>query len=277
MDRMSGKVALITGAARGQGRSHAVRLAEEGADVVAVDVLADNDALAYALATEEDMEETQRQVEATGRRFVACRGDVRSQDDLDAAVIAGVETLGHIDTVCLNAGVSGRKVPTWELDTDEFDKMIQINLLGAQRTVKAVVPHMIESGRGGSIVFINSTLGLKGIANLSAYTASKHGLLGLARVLAGELAPHNIRVNSVHPTGVGTDLILNEATWKTFRPDLENPTLDDAKEAFTALHQLPVAWVETVDVANAVLFLASDEARYITGISLPVDAGNLNR
>lgn len=277
MNRMSGRVVLITGAARGQGRAHAVRMAEEGADIVGVDVLADNSALAYTLATEDDMQETLRQVEATGRSMIARRGDVRSQEELDAAVAAGIEAFGFIDTVCLNAGVSGRKVPTWELETDEFNAMLQINLLGAQRTLKAVVPHMIESGRGGAIVFINSTLGLKGLPNLSAYTASKHALLGLARVLASELAPHKIRVNSVNPTGVGTGLLLNEATWKNFRPDLENPTLEDAKEAFTALHQLPVPWVEAVDVANAVLFLSSDEARYITGTSLPVDAGNLNR
>jgi (+)-trans-carveol dehydrogenase len=277
MDRMAGRVALITGAARGQGRAHAVRLAEEGADIVAVDVLADDDSVSYALATEEDMRETQRLVEATGRRIVARKGDVRSQDDLDEATAAGIAAFGFIDTVCCNAGISGRKVPTWELETDEFDRTLQVNLLGAQRTIKAVVPHMVEAGRGGSIVFVNSTLGLKGLAKLSAYTASKHGLLGMARSLAAELGPHSIRVNSVNPTAVGTDLIFNEATWRTFRPDLANPTLDDAIEAFTALHQLPIPWVESVDVANAVLFLASDEARYITGTSLPVDGGNLNR
>jgi SDR family mycofactocin-dependent oxidoreductase len=275
--RMQGRVALITGAARGQGRAFAVRLAQEGADIVALDVLADDAAIAYGLATESDMDETKKLVEATGRGIVTRRADVRSQDDLDAAVAAGLDRFGHIDTVCVNAGVSGRKVPAWELEPEAFDGMLQVNLIGAQRTIRAVVPSMIEADRGGAIVFVNSTLGLKGIATLSAYTASKHGLLGFARSLTIELAPHNIRVNSVNPTAVGTGLIFNEATWKTFRPDLESPTLEDAMEAFTGLHLLPVPWVDPEDVANAVLFLASDEARYITGVSLPVDAGNLSR
>jgi SDR family mycofactocin-dependent oxidoreductase len=274
---MQGRVALITGAARGQGRAFAVRLAQEGADIVALDVLADDAGISYGLATEADMEATRRLVEQTGRGIVTRRADVRSQDDLDAGVTAGLERFGHIDTVCCNAGVSGRKVPAWELDTDAFDGMLQVNLLGAQRTIRAVAPSMIEAGRGGSIVFVNSTLGLKGIGTLSAYTASKHALLGFARALTIEVAPYNIRVNSVNPTAVGTDLIFNEATWKTFRPDLESPTLEDAMEAFTGLHLLPVPWVEPEDVANAVLFLASDESRYITGVSLPVDAVNLSR
>jgi len=274
---MHGRVALITGAARGQGRAFAVRLAQEGADIVALDVLADDDAVAYGLATEADMAQTRALVEATGRGIVTRRADVRSQSDLDDAVAEGLDRFGHLDTVCVNAGISGRKVPAWELDTAAFDAMLQVNVLGAQRTIRAAVPAMIEGGRGGAIVFVNSTLGLKGIGTLSAYTASKHALLGFARALTIELAPHSIRVNSVNPTGVGTDLIRNEATYRAFRPDLENPTLDDAMEAFKSLHLLPVPWVEPEDVANAVLFLASDEARYVTGVALPVDAGNLSR
>lgn len=277
MGRMTGRVALITGAARGQGRAHAVRLAEEGADVVAVDVLADDTSVSYGLATPADMDETVRLVEATGRSIVARRADVRSQDDLNAAVAEGIERFGYIDAVCCNAGVSGQKVPAWELPTEAFEAMLQVNLLGAQRTIRAVVPQMIEAGRGGAIVFVNSNLGLKGLASLSAYTASKHGLLGLARSLTAELGPLGIRVNSVHPTAVATRMIMNEATYRTFRPDLQHPTLDDATEAYQKLHLLPVPWVEPVDVANAVLFLLSDEARYITGASLPVDAGNLSR
>lgn len=277
MSRMQGRVALITGAARGQGRAFAVRLASEGADIVALDVLADNNSLSYGLATEDDMEETRKLVEATGRHIVTRRADVRSQTDLDAAVEAGLDRFGHLDTVCCNAGVSGHKVNAWELETEAFQGMLDVNVLGAQRTIKAAVPAIIAGERGGAIVFVNSTLGLKGIATLSAYTASKHALLGLARSLTIELAPHNIRVNSVSPTAVGTGLIFNEATWKTFRPDLESPTLEDAMEAFRGLHLLPVPWVDPEDVANAVLFLASDEARYITGVALPVDAGNLSR
>lgn len=274
---MTGKVAFITGAARGQGRAHAVRLAEEGADIVAVDVLADNAEVSYPLATMEDMSETQRLVEATGRRIVVSRGDVRDQGELDEAVTAGLEAFGHIDVLCANAGISGEKGPSWERSAESFQEVLQVNLVGAWRTVKAVVPHMIAADRGGAIVFVNSTLGLKGAAGMGAYTSSKHGLLGLMRTLAIELAPHNIRVNSVHPTGVGTNMILNPATWKHFRPDLEEPTLDDAVGRFEGLNLLPVPWVESVDVANAVLWLASDEARYVTGAMLPVDAGNLSK
>jgi len=277
MGRLQGKVALVTGAARGQGRAHCLRLAEEGADIVAVDALADNSQLAYGLATAQDMAETERLVGATGRGWLAQRADVRSQADMDAAVAAGVERFGPIDTVCVNAGISGYKGPSWEMAESGFEEILQVNLLGAWRTIKAVVPQMIAADRGGSIVFINSTLGLKGIPGLSAYSASKHGMLGLARCLTAELAPHNIRVNSVNPTGVGTVLIWNEQTFKHFRPDLENPTVEDATEAFKSLHLLDVPWVEAVDVANAVVFLASDEARYITGTAIPVDAGNLSR
>ena len=277
MSRLQGKVALVTGAARGQGRAHCLRMAQEGADIIALDVLADNVQVAYGLATAQDMAETERLVTETGQRFLAKRADVRSQSDLDAAVAAGVAAFGVIDVVCVNAGISGHKGPSWEMDERGFEEILQVNLLGAWRTVKAVAPGMIKAGRGGSIVFINSTLGLKGIPGLSAYTASKHGMLGLARCLTQELAPHNIRVNSVSPTAVGTPLIWNEQTIRHFRPDLENPTLQDARQSFLALHQLPVPWVEAEDVANAVVFLASDEARYITGTVLPVDAGNLSR
>jgi SDR family mycofactocin-dependent oxidoreductase len=277
MGRLPGKVALVTGAARGQGRAHCLRMAQEGADIIAVDVLEDNEQVSYGLATKQDMDETQRLVSETGRRFIGLRADVRSQADLDAAVAAGTTAMGGIDVVCVNAGISGPKGPSWELEEQAFENILQVNLLGAWRTVKAAAPGMIEAKRGGSIVFINSTLGLKGIQGLSAYTASKHGLLGLARCLAAELAPHDIRVNSVAPTGVGTPLIWNEATYRHFRPDLENPGLEDAIESFRSMHQLPVPWVDPVDVANAVVFLASDEARCITGIALPVDAGNLNK
>jgi len=277
MSGLQGKVALVTGAARGQGRAHCVRMAQAGADIIAVDVLEDNDQVAYGLATQQDMDETQRLVSETGRRFVGRRADVRSQDDLDAAVAAGIEALGPIDAVCANAGISGRKCASWELEERAFENILQVNLLGAWRTVKAAVPAMIEAKRGGSIVFINSTLGFKGIKGLSAYTASKHGMIGLARCLAAELAPYDIRVNSVAPTGVGTPLIWNEETYRHFRPDVEAPGLQDAMESFLSMHQLAVPWVDPIDVANAVAFLASDEARCITGIALPVDAGNLNR
>jgi NAD(P)-dependent dehydrogenase (short-subunit alcohol dehydrogenase family) len=164
---------------------------------------------------------------------------------------------------------------TWEITEAEWQDTIDINLSGVWHTVKAAVPAMIEADRGGAIVITSSTAGLKGMANIAHYTAAKHGLVGLMRTLANEVAPHRIRVNTVHPTNVATDMILNDSTFRLFRPDLPNPSQDDMIDAMTALNALPVPWVEPRDVANAVLFLASDEARYITGVTLPVDAGCL--
>lgn len=270
--RVEGKVAFVTGAARGQGRSHAIRLAEEGADIIAVDICSQVDSVPYAMATPEDLAETVKQVEALDRRIVATQADVRDYDALKQALDEGVAELGRLDIVCANAGIASYGV-AHELSEETWQDMIDINLTGVWRTCKAATQHLIDGGNGGSIIITSSLAGLKALGNTAHYNSAKHGLVGLMRTLANELAPHFIRANSVHPTTVATDMILNEATYKLFRPDLENPTAEDGKDGFASINALPIPWVEARDISNAVLFLASDEARYITGVALPVDAG----
>jgi SDR family mycofactocin-dependent oxidoreductase len=272
MDRVKGKVAFITGAARGMGRSHAMRLAEEGADILAVDLVQPIESVSYSLPGPEELAETAALVEKTGQRIVTLQADVRSQDDLDRAVAAGLEAFGHIDIVCANAGIASFGA-SWELPEETWQQMIDINLSGAWHTAKAAVPALIEAGRGGSIIMVSSVAGLKGIPNIAHYSAAKHGLVGLMRSLANELAPHGIRVNAVHPTNVATPMVLNDTTFRAFRPDLPDPSEEDSLEAMTLMNAIPVPWVEPADVSNAVLWLASDESRYVTGVSLPIDAG----
>jgi SDR family mycofactocin-dependent oxidoreductase len=272
--RMEGKVAFITGAARGQGRSHALRLAEEGADIVAVDICADIDTVTpfYPLATEEELAETVRAVEALDRRIVARRADVRDLDGLQAAFDEGLSELGRIDAVVANAGIAtyGR---AWELTAPQWRDMIDVNLTGVFHTAKVAIPAMIDAGRGGSILFTSSIGGLKGIQQVAHYVAAKHGIVGLMRTLANELAPYSIRVNTIHPTNVDTIMIQNPGTWGMFAPGDPEPTAEKAMPGFMSLNGLPVPWVEPRDISNAVLFLASDEARYVTGVTFPVDAG----
>src|SRR5690625_2013824 len=215
--RVAGKVAFITGAARGQGRSHALRLAEEGADIIAVDTLEDIPGVPYALATQADMDETVRLVEATGRRIVARKADVRNFEELKRAVDEGVAELGRLDIVNANAGISGPMAPTVDLEESAWRNMIDINLTGVWHTAKAAIPHLLGGGRGGSIVITSSVAGLKGMANIGHYVAANHGVVGLMRTLALELGDQNIRVNTIHPTQVDTPMIMNEATMRLFR------------------------------------------------------------
>jgi SDR family mycofactocin-dependent oxidoreductase len=271
--RVEGKVAFITGAARSQGRSHALRLAQEGADIIAVDIAGPVESIRmYPPATDEDLAETVRQVEALDRRIVATKADVRDSGALKAAVDEGVAQLGRLDIVLANAGVFEIQ-PALELTDDAWQEMIDINLTGVWNTCKAALPHLVEGGRGGAVVLTSSTAGLKGLANTLHYTAAKHGVVGVMRTLANEFAPHRIRVNSVHPTSVDTVMIQNEKTWGLFQPDNPNPSRESAEPVFQSINALPVPWVEPVDISNAILFLVSDEARYITGVTLPVDAG----
>jgi (+)-trans-carveol dehydrogenase len=272
MGRVEGKVAFITGAGHGQGRSHAVRLAEEGADIIAVDLCAPVETVPYRMSTDADLEETARMVKAAGQRIVASRTDVRDFDALKQALDDGVAQLGRLDIVAANAGIVSYG-PAAELTERSWQDVIDVNLTGVWHTCKAAIPQLIEGGRGGSMILTSSVAGLKGWENQAHYVSAKHAVVGLMRTLAKELAPHSIRVNTVHPTAVNTDMLLNDFTYKLFRPELDAPTLDDAKELFFGLNSLPIPWVETVDISNALLFLASDEARYITGVMLPVDAG----
>jgi len=273
MGRLDGKVAFITGAARGQGRSHALRLAQEGADIIAIDACEAQPAVPYKAATEEDLAETVRQVEALDRRIVASKADVRNFEHLKKAVDEGVAQLGRLDIVAANAGISGMPNRSEDIPEEEFVDMLDVNLTGVWRSVKAAIPHLRAGGRGGSIIITSSDAGLFAYENISHYVSAKHGLVGLMRTLALELANDNIRVNSVHPTTVNTDMVQNDAIYKLFRPDLPNPTKQDFADAATQMNALPIPWVEPVDISNAVLFFASDESRYVTGVPLPVDAG----
>jgi (+)-trans-carveol dehydrogenase len=273
MGRVEGKVAFISGAARGQGRSHAIRLAQEGADIIAVDIEGQIDTVPYPMSTPEDMAETVRQVEALDRRIIATKADVRDFDSIKAAVDDGVAQLGKLDIVSANAGIFSFGASD-ELDEQHWQDLLDVNLTGVWHVAKATIPHLKAAG-GGSMILTSSDAGLKGMANIPHYVAAKHGVVGLMRTLALELAPHYIRVNTLNPTTVNTDMIKNAATYALFAPDLptSEQTLENIQPRFTAMNAMPIPWVEPVDISNALLFLASDEARYVTGVTLPVDAG----
>ncbi len=271
--RVEGKVAFITGAARGQGRSHAVRLAQEGADIIGVDICRQLDSVEYPMSTPEDLAETADLVKGHDRRIYTAEVDVRDYDALKAAVDAGVEQLGRLDIIVANAGIGNGGVTLDKTSEADWTDMMDVNLGGVWKTVKAGVPHILAGGRGGSIILISSVGGLKAFPQAGHYVAAKHGVVGLMRTFAVELGQHNIRVNSVHPTNVNTPMFMNDVSMRLFRPDLENPGPDDMAVVAQMMHVMPIGWVEAVDISNAVLFLASDEARYITGVTLPIDAG----
>ncbi|MFZ2176233.1 MAG: mycofactocin-coupled SDR family oxidoreductase [Rhodococcus sp. (in: high G+C Gram-positive bacteria)] len=273
--RVEGKVAFITGAARGQGRSHAVRLAQEGADIIALDICGPiRENALIEPSTPEDMAETVELVKGFNRRIVTAEVDVRDFDAVKAAVDSGVEQLGRLDIIVANAGIGTGGTPLHQTDEFDWQEMQDINLSGVWKSVKAGVPHMIAGGNGGSIILTSSVGGLKAYPNTGPYIAAKHGVVGLMRSFAVELGEHFIRVNSVHPTNVNTPMFMNEGAMKMFRPDLENPGPEDLKVAAQFMHVLPIGWVEPEDISNAVLFLASDESRYVTGLPLTVDAGS---
>lgn len=269
MGKLDGHVAFITGAARGQGRGHAVRLAKKGADIIAADICAQIDSVPYPMATPEDLAQTLNEVEAMGRRIVATQADVRDAPALKAALDAGIEQLGPVDIVVANAGIAPLSLTPQD---QEWQDVLDVNLTGVYNTVRLAAPAMIERGKGGSIVLISSAAGLNGVGGNTpgglGYTASKHGVVGLMRAYANYLAPHRIRVNSVHPTGVATPMVDNE-----FMPDFlrSDPTMASATNA------LPIPVIESIDVSNAIAWLVCDDGRYVTGVALPVDAGFTNR
>jgi SDR family mycofactocin-dependent oxidoreductase len=272
--RVAGKVAFITGAARGQGRSHAIRLAQEGADIIAVDLGHQVASVPYPMATPSDLSETVKEVEALDRRIIATEADVRDYRALKQALDDGVGALGRLDIVSANAGIFsyGRAD---ELPEQAWLDVIDTNLTGVWHTARAAIPHLKAGGRGGSIILTSSVAGLKGGQNTAHYTAAKHGIVGLMRTLALELAPDMIRVNSVHPTTVDTDMVQNDAMYALFAPDLaeQDRTRGRLTERFQAINALPIPWVEPADISSAVLWLASDESRSVTGVTLAVDAG----
>jgi SDR family mycofactocin-dependent oxidoreductase len=270
MGKLDGKVAFITGAARGQGRSHAVRLAADGADIIAIDICAQIKTVPYPMSTPDDLAETARQVEALDRRIYTAEVDVRDGDAVQRAFDAGTAELGPVEIVLANAGIAPmRENP----DPRIWDDVIGTNLTGVFNTVEAAIPSMIAYDRGGSIVLTSSTAGLSGIGGPTrgalGYAAAKHGVVGLMRSYANNLAKHSIRVNSVHPTGVNTPMIVNDVMQEFLARD---PAWSNATPS-----ALPVAMVEAIDITNAVLWLVSDDARYVTGVTLPVDAGFTNK
>jgi SDR family mycofactocin-dependent oxidoreductase len=275
--RVEGKVALVTGAARGQGRAHALRLAQEGADVIAVDICEDIATNEYPLATEADLAETAQLVEKLGRRIVTVKADVRDRSQVAAAVARGVAELGRLDVVVANAGICplGGDVPP-----QGFLDAVAVDLVGVINTVEAAFPHL---GAGASIIATGSVAGLlaggtdtpQSGPGGAGYSHAQRGVARFVHDLALQLAPHSIRVNAVHPTNVNTDMLQSAPMYKIFRPDLESPTREDAELAFPAMQPMPIPYVEPVDISNAVLFLASDESRYVTGLQMKVDAGAL--
>jgi SDR family mycofactocin-dependent oxidoreductase len=266
--RVAGKVAFITGAGRGQGRSHAIRLAEEGADIIAVDILHDYDTVGYGMSTETDLAETVKAVEALDRRIIATQADVRDATALKKAVDDGVAQLGKLDIVVANAGIC--TVQSWdEVTPAVWQDTIDTNLTGVWNTMVAAAPHLIANG-GGSIICTSSTAGIKGLPYLAPYVAAKHGVVGIARTMANELARHKIRVNTVHSTGVDTPM-------GTGLGGLESLIGKDPNLGPIFMNTLPVEIVQPRDISNAVLFLASDEAQYVTGLEFTVDAGNTIR
>src|SRR5258705_13144158 len=250
--RVEGKVAFITGAARGQGRSHAIRLAQEGADIIAIDLCRQIDSVPYPMATPDDLAETVKQVENLDRRIVASQADVRDFAALKQAVDDGVAQLGRLDIVSANAGIASFGAAA-DMSEQTWRDMVDTNLTGVWHTAKAAIPHLIAGGRGGSIVLTSSAAGLKAYANAAHYVSAKHGVVGLMRTLALELAPPMIRGNSLHPTQVDTDMVMNEFTFKLFSPDTKNPTIEDFRPAPQARNALPIPWVEPVDISNALL------------------------
>lgn len=276
LGRLTGKVALITGAARGIGRAQAVRFAQEGADIVALDVCGPVDTVMIPHSTPADLDTTASLVSEVGGRVHTEIVDVRDLTGVQAATDRGVHRFGGLDAVCATAGITSRGMAI-DLDENAWRTMLDVNLTGVWHTCRAAAPHLIERG-AGAMILTSSIAGLRGLVGVAHYTAAKHGVIGLMRSLANELAPHNVRVNCVNPTNVDTPMIHNDVVSSAFRPDLDRPpTRAEFAEAACAMNMLAVPWVDAVDVANAALFLASDEARYITAIVLPVDAGATQR
>jgi SDR family mycofactocin-dependent oxidoreductase len=267
------KVALVTGAARGQGRSHAVCMAEEGADVIAIDLCGPVRSVQYPAPTRADLAETASAVEGFGRRAFVAEADVRDIEALTDAVDAAAGELGRLDVVVANAGIVTFGAETHEVGEDAWQDLMDVNVTGVWHTYKASARHLIKTGPGGSVIIVSSLAGLRGLGNSAGYTTTKHAIVGLMKVLANELGPRGIRVNTIHPNTVDTPMIQNEALYRLVCPDLEHPTAQDVALRFALTNPMGVPWLTPRDVSNAVVWLASDKARYVTGAQIPVDCG----
>jgi (+)-trans-carveol dehydrogenase len=274
--RLEGKVAFITGAGRGQGRSHAVMMAREGADIIAVDMCTDVASVPYPMATPDDLKETVAEVEALDRRIVARQADVRDEAALTAALADGIAQLGRLDIVCANAGIVSYGM-SYEIPERTWQDVLDTNLTGVWHTAKAGARHLLEAGHGGSMILTSSAVGLTGNETIAHYVAAKHGVVGLTKTMALELAAKGIRVNCVCPSSVNTPMTHNEATFNLLSRNHPGATQEEMEQHFADVHPMGFKWVEASDISNAVLFFASDDARYITGVALPVDGGMLAR
>jgi (+)-trans-carveol dehydrogenase len=275
MTRLGGRVALVTGGARGQGRTHALALAAAGADVIVLDIASSVATVDYELGNDDGLQETARLVRNLGRRCHAGIADIRDLEQLRVAVDEGASRLGRLDIVVANAGIAGFSAGgTTAVPPETWQAMLDVNLTGTWNTVVAAVPHLRAAGKG-SITAICSISGVEAAAGIGHYVASKHGVVGLIKTLAIELGPDSIRANCVLPTEVNTPMLMNPRSMALYVPEKKEPTPTDLARVTRALHVLPVPWVEPEDVSNAVVFLASEDARYITGVALPVDAGAL--
>lgn len=271
MNELDGQVAIITGGGRGQGRSHAIALAEAGANIVICDVAAPVETTAYPMASPDDLAETVRLVEKTGRRCVAVQADVRKLADMQRVADAALSEFGRIDILCANAGIM--TLTRFEnMDDVTWATMIDINLTGVANSIRAVLPTMVAQGYG-RVVATASGAGRGGYANLAHYSAAKWGVIGLIKSVARETGGQGITLNVVCPTTVATPLFMNDASYAVFRPDLENPTLEDCIDRFTGMNAIPVPWIEPKDVSDAVLFLVGPRSKFITGSVLDVAAG----
>jgi SDR family mycofactocin-dependent oxidoreductase len=275
MGRLDEKVALITGAARGQGRSHAIRLAQEGAAIVGVDICESIATMKYPLASQEDLDQTAKEVEALGGRVMARKGDVRDRGRLEEIVDEAISEFGRLDVVVANAGIC----PAYDVSLARaFVDAVDVDLVGTMNTVAVSLPHLKE---GASVIVTGSTAGMikgttenmQGSTGGVGYSWAKQVIVRYVEVLALQLAPHMIRLNAVHPTNVDTALLHNDEIYRAFRPDLENPTREDAMLSFPAMQAMPIPFVDPTDVSALVAFLASDESRYITGLNIRLDAG----
>lgn len=271
MGRLEGKVALITGGARGQGRSHAVTFAREGADIVICDIASQVATVPYDMSTEDELQQTLKLVEEEDRRCIAMRADVRDTGQLQAVVDAAMAQFGKIDILLANAGIVA-PLALGDITDEAWSDMIETDLTGVFKSIRAVAPHMIAQG-SGRIIATSSMVGRIGVPNLSHYVAAKWGVIGLVKSLALELGPHNITVNAVCPTNVDTPMIQNAAMYSLFAPDIENPGREDVVPGFTSLNALPIPWVEAKDISAGMLYLASDSGRYVTGETLTIAAG----
>lgn len=275
MQRLDGKVAVITGGARGQGRAQAIRMAEEGADIVVCDIAEQISSVPYDLSSDEDLTQTVVEVEKTGRRCVAVKADARRAGDMERVMQTAIDEFGKINILAVTHGIG--TACGWDCTEEQFDDVIQVNLKGVWQACKAAIPHLIEQGEGGSIVLTSSVAGVRSFYGMVPYVAAKHGVVGLMRILSAELAPHWIRVNAVCPGVVDTPMVMNDSILSLFAGKETGGTREEAAFASESLALLPTPWVETRDLANAVLWLASDESRYVTGITLPVDLGMSNQ